>query len=383
MTAYNDSTAGEGTRSQYDVIVVGGSFAGLAVASQLRGHRVLVIDQRPIGTHQTSTCAVPLATAEAVGALSATQEIHEYASLHTGGREYRYRFNEPYVTFDYYAFCQAMLARTDAEVLLAKATKYEGGTVETTQGPVSAPFVVDASGWRSLTPQGPSRDIPLLGYGVETELPVRLPVTPALHFYFEKGIVRSGYAWVFPCGQTTRIGVCSFEKDVRLGPILDAFLSRFGLSCGPTHGGPMPIALRKPLAGDSSRVAGRVSSDRLFVVGDACGQCMPLWAEGIRSAIYFSLSCGRAISDALDGSISPIEAQERYAALVRRKASFHNFVLFLQRMVAIMPDRLRGVVLRAIAWPPLARRVIGLYLRGSGWVSGELRITNYELQSGS
>src|SRR6266568_8410662 len=103
MPAYDDSTAGEVNGSQYDAIVVGGSFAGLAVAAQLKGHRVLLIDQRPIGTHQTSTCAVPLATAEAVGAVSATQEIHEFASLHTGGKEYRYRLNEPYVTFDYYA----------------------------------------------------------------------------------------------------------------------------------------------------------------------------------------------------------------------------------------------------------------------------------------
>ena len=212
MTSDNAPAGGETFADKYDAIVVGGSFAGLAVAAQLKGHRVLVIDQRPIGTHQTSTCAVPLATAEAVGAVSATQEVHEYASLHTGGQEYRYRLNEPYVTFDYHAFCQAMLARTDAEVLLAKATRYEKGTVETTCGSVSAPFVVDASGWRSLTPQGPSREIPLLGYGVETELPVRLPVSPGLHFYFEKGIVRSGYAWVFPCGATVRIGVCSFER---------------------------------------------------------------------------------------------------------------------------------------------------------------------------
>jgi len=39
-------------------------------------------------------------------------------------------------------------------------------------------------------------------------------------------------------------------------------------------------------------------------------------------------------------------------------------------------------VLGILAWPPLAHRVIDLYLRGSGWVHNELRITNYELQSG-
>src|SRR5438876_11016021 len=165
----------------YDVIIVGGSFAGLAVAMQLRGHRVLLIDQRPIGTHQTSTCALPLSLARALGAESSVQEIHPAMVVHTGGRAFEIRLDEPYITFDYYAFCQALLAQTGAEVLLAKATGYKDGEVATTRGPVSARFVVDASGWQSLQRQTPSRHIRSLGYGIETELPARLPVRPGLH----------------------------------------------------------------------------------------------------------------------------------------------------------------------------------------------------------
>ncbi len=40
----------------YDVIIAGGSFAGLAVANQLRGQRVLLIDRKPIGSGRTSAC---------------------------------------------------------------------------------------------------------------------------------------------------------------------------------------------------------------------------------------------------------------------------------------------------------------------------------------
>jgi hypothetical protein len=36
--------------------------------------------------------------------------------LHTGGRTIRFAIPEPYVTLDYHAFCQAMLAQTDAAV---------------------------------------------------------------------------------------------------------------------------------------------------------------------------------------------------------------------------------------------------------------------------
>jgi flavin-dependent dehydrogenase len=202
----------------------------------------------------------------------------------------------------------------------------------------------------------PSRDIKPLGYGIETELPVRLMLEPGLHFYYEKSIARNGYGWVFPCGETTRIGVCTFDKEESLGPVLDNFLERFGLKRDSTHGGPMPFALRQPLAGD------------LFVVGDAGGQCMPLWAEGIRSAIYFATACGQAIDAALQGDISPAEARDRYAALVNDKAGFHTLMLRLQGIVAALPEALRAAILSVVSWPPIARRFMTIYLNASGWL---------------
>ena len=54
----------------YDVVIVGGSFAGLAVAMQLRGYRVLLLDQHPIGARQMSACGTPLATARALSAVA-------------------------------------------------------------------------------------------------------------------------------------------------------------------------------------------------------------------------------------------------------------------------------------------------------------------------
>src|SRR6478672_7156455 len=74
----------------YDVVIVGGSFAGLATAMQLRGRRVLLIDQHPIGSHQTSTCGVPVATARAVGAEGSIQAVHEELILHTAGQTIPY-----------------------------------------------------------------------------------------------------------------------------------------------------------------------------------------------------------------------------------------------------------------------------------------------------
>ena len=72
----------------YDVVIVGGSFAGLSVAMQLRGRQVLIVDQHPIGSRQMSSCGTPLPIARAVGAEAAILEEHPALVVHahsTGG----------------------------------------------------------------------------------------------------------------------------------------------------------------------------------------------------------------------------------------------------------------------------------------------------------
>ena len=85
MTLTDSPDVGNVDSNQYDVVIVGASFAGLAVARQLRGHRVLLVDQRPVGSHQTSTCAMPLSLVAMLGVESAVQERHDTLGLHTGG----------------------------------------------------------------------------------------------------------------------------------------------------------------------------------------------------------------------------------------------------------------------------------------------------------
>src|ERR1051325_6859752 len=47
--------------ARFDVLICGASFAGLAVARELRasGARVMVLDRYEIGERQTSACAAP------------------------------------------------------------------------------------------------------------------------------------------------------------------------------------------------------------------------------------------------------------------------------------------------------------------------------------
>ncbi len=190
----------------------------------------------------------------------------------------------------------------------------------TRRGRVQASFVVDTSGWRSQ----PGADTPTQaprGYGLETELPITWDA-PGLHFYVEKALVANGYAWIFPCGQTTRFGVGSFDKSLQLRPVLAHFLSRYHLSPGDTHGGVLVIAPRAPVV------------NGVFRVGDAAGHCLPLSGEGIRTAIFHGIHCGRAIAGMLAGSLTRQEAEALYRLQVRGNGRFQAHLRTLQTLVA-------------------------------------------------
>jgi flavin-dependent dehydrogenase len=251
-----------------------------------------------------------------------------------------------------------MLTQTEAEVWLARATGYTDGIVTTTQGIARGRFVVDATGWRSWRGQAlqPARPVRHAGYGLETELPVRVPLSPGLHFHFEKRLVPNGYAWVFPCGPSTRFGIGSFEKSLRLRLLLDHFVERFGLQAGVTHGGVLAIERSSPVVGG------------LFAVGDAAGQCLPMSGEGIRTAIFHGIHCGRAIAATLSGDLSAKEAQNLYREQAHSMDRFHSRLLQLQTVVARTPEPLLALAGWTIGnRPALTRRLMDHYLIRSGW----------------
>ena len=92
----------------------------------------------------------------------------------------------------------------------------------------------------------------------------------------------------------------------KLKPALERFLRDRGAVATTYHGTYFPHRLFRPIAG------------RLFAVGDAAGQCLPLTAEGIRPALYFGVECGRIVQQIFDGRLGLLEGLERYRALVER-----------------------------------------------------------------
>ena len=56
------------------------------------------------------------------------------------------------------------------------------------------------------------------------------------------------------------------------------------------------------------------AEDGIFFAGDSAGHCLPLTAEGIRTAWYFGIACGRELQQVVDGRAT----REQALAALRR-----------------------------------------------------------------
>lgn len=215
---------------KFDVIIAGASFAGLAVASQLQEKKVLLIDHKEVGENQTSACGTLLYVVEALGLRESVLQVHHQIYLHTSNRTYEYKLAYPACTIDYEKFCQGLLAKAkNLEIRRANVLDFEAETIKTDQGNFSAPFLVDASGWQALL--GKHLDPKLadknnLSFGLETEIEHQ---EEGLHFYYEPKLLRDGYLWLFPAGNTSRFGLGSYTGETQLKEKLEEFLGRFNL----------------------------------------------------------------------------------------------------------------------------------------------------------
>src|SRR3990172_3172869 len=311
----------------YDVLIAGGSFAGLAAAVQLRGRRVLVVEPREIGAVQTSACGTPLAGLQATGTVDSLLQIHNSLVLHFGDATIEYPLPYAFCTFDYRKFCQLLLAQADAEVVRASVLRHDGHVVTTTQGEFEARVLVDATGWRAALATNSQRRAQQpagRSFGVETSLPMR---ADGLHFYYEPSLTGSrAVGWMFPAGATSRIGVGSYLGRSQLSRPLSRLLeARFSSAPNGRHGGYFPCR-RLPAV-----------SDDVFRVGDAAGHCLPLTGEGIRPALYFGARLGRLVEGILSEEWTQADAGVQYRSLVDRHNRPHRTLLAAQGVLPGLP----------------------------------------------
>jgi len=312
---------------EYDAIVVGASFAGLAVARQLRGD-VLLLDRNEVGAVQTSACGTPLWVPQALGVPDSVLQVHDRLTLRTPTRTVTYDLSAvPFCTFDYRRFCRGLLAQTRARFLRTPVTGLEEGAVSTGAGRFTAPVIVDCSGWRGALINGRGESRPAAGaysFGLETRSDVS---DNGLSFWLDQRVFPRGLGWVFPVGKGSLVGLGSYTGFSRLRPALEGFLRDLGATPTTYHGTFFPNRLLRATAG------------RLFAVGDAAGQCLPLTAEGIRPALYFGSECGKLVQQVIEGGLALGAALERYRRLVERYRRAYRILGWAQLAATHVPTR--------------------------------------------
>ena len=336
----------------YDVLICGASFAGLAVARELAGSdaRVLMIDRYDVGERQTSACGVPTSWLEALGLEGSHRQTFPELVVTTPYRTSRWPLPWTFSTFDYRELCELLFEQSDCVFETAKVDGRTGSVVHTDRGDLSAPLIVDAMGWRRVLSADGGFQPP------EAPLSRGLEVHPGgsgedLAIWIDREIVPAGYGWSFPARDELRIGVGSFDprfhvkgNTVRLAEDLGSQPVRY-------QGNWIPHQIRPAV------------EDSIFFVGDSAGHCLPLTAEGIRTAIYFGLACGRELRTVVEGRATREQALERYGAFSDRHAWKFRWMLRAQRLVPRIWPPLLNLVIRVMTRRPLVNWAFGHYLR--------------------
>jgi len=328
----------------HDVLICGASFAGLAVARELAGSGadVLVVDRYEIGERQTSACGIPTEWLHATGLIGAERQRFSSLTIHTPHGSERYELPWTFSTFDYRTLCELLWDQCDARFETAKvngraaAANGDGAiAVETDRGVLSAPLVVDALGWRRMLASGDGFQPP------DAPLSRGLEVHPGgeskdLEVWIDRRYVPAGYGWSFPARDELRIGVGSFDPRFHVRETTELLAEDLGSERVCYQGNWIPHELRRATEGG------------VFFVGDSAGHCLPLTAEGIRTALYFGVALGRELRGVHKGNQDRDRAAARYAEFHDSHEWKFRWMLRVQRLVPRIPPRLLGPMIRLL-----------------------------------
>lgn len=333
-----------GESIDYDVLICGASFAGLSVAREIARRwshskrdkpRILLIDRYAIGDRPTSACAAPTDWLTAMDCQDSVRQTFGDFVFHTPYGTARYHLPFTFSTFDYGLLCEQLFA--SADVPFERATvrgRSAHNCVETDRGKISATVIVDCMGWQGVLRQ-------------ERRQPPRAPLSrglevhPAgsgsdLEIWIDRSLVPAGYAWSFPAADEIRAGVGSYDPHFHVRKSTQLLAARLQIEEVNYEGNWIPHKLNSG------------TEDGIFFVGDSAGQCLPLTAEGIRTAFYFGLACGREIGRAMEGRLTVEQALRRYEYFCRQHDFQFKWMLRVQKLVPKVPPRVLQAALKGM-----------------------------------
>jgi menaquinone-9 beta-reductase len=320
-----------------DVLVCGASFAGLAVARELAGSgaRVLVLDRYEIGERQTSACGIPTEWLRAMGLIGSHRQEFGRLVVHTPHGTARLELPWTFSTFDYPELCALLWEQADADFETAKVDGRTGDTVHTDRGDLTAPLVVDALGWRRVLgsryqpPDAPlSRGLEVHPHGAGDEMEI----------WIDRRYVPAGYGWSFPAADELRIGVGSFDPGFHVKDTTVLLAEDLERDPVRYQGNWIPHKLRP------------ATEDGVFFVGDSAGHCLPLTAEGIRTAFYFGIACGQELRAVVEGRQTTARALAAYGDFSAAHEVKFRWMLRAQRLVPRVPPRILATAIKGMQW---------------------------------
>jgi flavin-dependent dehydrogenase len=205
--------------------------------------------------------------------------------------------------------------------------------IDTDRGVVSAPLVVDALGWRRMLANGDGYQPP------DAPLSRGLEVHPEgsaedLEVWIDRRYVPAGYGWSFPARDEVRVGVGSFDPRFHVRATTELLAEDLGRDQVRYQGNWIPHKLRRATEGG------------VFFAGDSAGHCLPLSAEGIRTALYFGIALGRELRGVVEGRQSRAEAEANYASFHDSHEWKFRWMLRVQKLVPRVPPRILGPLIR-------------------------------------
>jgi flavin-dependent dehydrogenase len=296
---------------------------------------------------------MPTSWLGALDLLGSLRQSFDAMTVHTPFRTSRWSLPWSFSTFDYRELCALLWSQADhseVELETATVTGRDGFTVHTDRGEVRAPLIVDALGWRRVLSNAPTIQPPnaRLSRGLEVHPEGR---REQMELWIDPRYVRAGYAWSFPAREEVRVGIGSFWPSHHVKQPTVRLANDLRLPADGYQGNWIPHQLRAAV------------EDDVFFAGDSAGHCLPLTAEGIRTALYFGLACGRELRAVLEGRQTRAAALRRYGAFSAAHERKYRWLFHAQRAIGwATPSPAIATIARAMESRRVAEWIFEHYL---------------------
>ena len=203
--------------------------------------------------------------------------------------------------------CEELWAQCDARFEIAKVDAARAATSvqHRPRRRCAAPLIVDALGWRRVLGPAPVVQPPEAPISRGLEVHPQTAPAPTSTSGSTARSCATATRWSVPAGGELRVGVGSYEPRDHVKEPTREIAGRLGVDAVRYQGNWFPHRLRPAV------------EDGVFFAGDSAGHCFPLSGEGIRTAFYFGIACGRELRAVLGGERTREQALARYGAFSR------------------------------------------------------------------